>query len=275
MTLEIPGQVYSNAICCADVDNDDEYELCIGNSKGNLQVFKGLFPEPWRLLEKLGHVTAIACGDLFNQNENVLVVISADGHCKVFNFKDYVSPVDEDCTDEDGKKVVKRPCLQHCFYQRLPPNIVKAEVGDVNGDDLNELIVTLSDRVVRTYQFRKFASVDEDSNLGGELSALKKWEFGELIGGAGVLRSADELYLLVTQPGGVYHKINLKMQQFQNNALDTINLLEEEMMPEASPELITELKNTDRYDSQFVLAGSDGTVALMKSDSLIWSKKVL
>ena len=32
---------YQNAVCLADVDNDGEFELVIGNSAGELAIFKG------------------------------------------------------------------------------------------------------------------------------------------------------------------------------------------------------------------------------------------
>ena len=52
--------------------------------------------------------------------------------------------------------------MRPCFSQQLPPNIKKVEVVDVDDDGLNEILVTLTDRVVRTYQWRSFAEFSEN-----------------------------------------------------------------------------------------------------------------
>ncbi len=58
------------------------------------------------------------------------------------------------------------------FRQRLPPNVKEALLFDVNNDGLVELVVALTDRVVRTYQWRRA------QDGGGFLASLNKWEFG-------------------------------------------------------------------------------------------------
>ena len=83
---------------------------------------------------KLGHIVAIACGDIFNRGDNVLVCISADGHCKVFDFAvgtlivdAATSPTtaDKNGAANDGKDSTNRKhqLIQPCFTQRLPPNM--------------------------------------------------------------------------------------------------------------------------------------------------------
>ena len=104
-----------------------------------------------------------------------------------------------------------------CFSQTLPPNIKKAEIVDVDDDGLNELLVTLTDRVVRTYQWRSFEEFSEEKQeiensleLRGELEASKKWEFGAQVGGASVgWRPNKKPIVYVTQPEGTYHKVNI------------------------------------------------------------------
>lgn len=45
-------------------------------------------PRPWRSSSvKLGHITAMCSGDLFNMGQDVLVVISADGFLHLFDSK--------------------------------------------------------------------------------------------------------------------------------------------------------------------------------------------
>ena len=106
--------------------------------------------------------------------------------------------------------------MRPCFSQQLPPNIKKVEIIDVDDDGLNEILVTLTDRVVRTYQWRSFTEFSENSDdennvaeedepekepedeqkheqkqqkpapLHGELESLFKWEFAAQVGGASV-----------------------------------------------------------------------------------------
>ena len=76
---------------------------------------------------------AIACGDIFNRGDNVLVCISADGHCKVFDFavgtliiEAAASPVaDKNSVDGKQDSTNRKPhqLIQPCFTQRLPPNM--------------------------------------------------------------------------------------------------------------------------------------------------------
>ena len=39
--FKVPGSVTSSTICLGDVDNDGEYELCVGSPTGQLSIFKG------------------------------------------------------------------------------------------------------------------------------------------------------------------------------------------------------------------------------------------
>lgn len=85
-TIELPANVTSsNSICFGDFDNDGDYELCIGASTGPLYIFKGMSTEPWAKLD-VYDVVATACGDVFNVGQNCLVVVTADGYLKVFDW---------------------------------------------------------------------------------------------------------------------------------------------------------------------------------------------
>ena len=146
LCIEFHGNVSCNTICLGDLNNDGCHELCVGNSMGQLSIFKDFSTDPWLRKEKLGHIVALTCGDLFNQGRNVLLVITAEGLCRVFDFQG------EHMEESDMKN---QSLFNPCFMQRLPPNVKQAQIGDVNGDGLNELIVTLTDRVVRTYLWRQ------------------------------------------------------------------------------------------------------------------------
>ena len=147
LSISVQGNVTSNAICLADVDDDECFELCVGDSRGTLSIYKELNREPWNSISKLGHIVAISCGDLCNQGKNVLIVISADGHCRLFDFNlsemspppiqsspyedsQYSSSVSNvsngsKCSEEGANRVAIKPC----FYQRLPPNVKQAQIA--------------------------------------------------------------------------------------------------------------------------------------------------
>jgi hypothetical protein len=111
LTFDFHGNIAQNAICLGDFDNDGNYEMCVGNSLGYLAIYKGASPNPWKHSNKLGHIVAITSGDLFNRRKkylqallrladhnymifyiiighNVLVVVSADGFCRIFDLSD-------------------------------------------------------------------------------------------------------------------------------------------------------------------------------------------
>ena len=62
------------------------------------------------------------------------------------------------------------------FRQRIPANVNSAMIGDANGDGFNELIVTLTDRVVRTYHWHHTGDfISEEPH--GHLVSRNKWDF--------------------------------------------------------------------------------------------------
>ena len=106
----------------------------------------------------LGHIVVVACGDVCNRGYNVLIVVTADGHCRFFDFTPSEASPDNigslkaspnlsnDSKFSPSEETGSCPIIKPCFYQRLPPNIKEALIADVNGDGLNELVVTLTDR---------------------------------------------------------------------------------------------------------------------------------
>lgn len=126
-----------SSLLVADVDNDGISEIVAGSRDGQMAIFKPDDVNAYRTMSKLGLITAFAVGDLFNRNQIVLTVISADGGCHVFR----VSAAHSE--------------LQLCLAQPLQSNIKAAQIVDVDGDDCQELLVVLTDRVVRTYRCTK------------------------------------------------------------------------------------------------------------------------
>lgn len=123
-----------SSLLVADVDNDGISEIVAGSRDGQMSIFKPDDVNPYRSMSKLGLITAFAVGDLFNRKQVVLTVISADGGCHVFRIS------------------AAHPELQLCLAQPLQSNIKAAQIADVDGDEYQELLVILTDRVVRTYR---------------------------------------------------------------------------------------------------------------------------
>ena len=63
--------------------------------------------------------------------------------------------------------------MQHCSSsQRIPANVKEALIFDINDDGLNEVVLALTDRVVRSYQWQGAGEGQ------GQLVPMNKWEFG-------------------------------------------------------------------------------------------------
>ncbi|KFD51457.1 FG-GAP repeat protein [Trichuris suis] len=150
----LPFPWICSALLVDDLDRDGLLEILAASRCGKLTVFKVKTDcELWtRSAEVMGLVTALTTGDLMNDGRHMIVSISESGDCNVFRFVSTSSS----CV------------LELCLTQTLQANISAAYVGDVDGDSHPELLVALTDRVVRTYRY-----VGEN---GGHLVAISKWE---------------------------------------------------------------------------------------------------
>uniref|UniRef100_A0A0N7ZC70 Uncharacterized protein n=1 Tax=Scylla olivacea TaxID=85551 RepID=A0A0N7ZC70_SCYOL len=221
LEFEFEGNINKNAICLGDVDNDGQNELVVGNENGALALFKGENPRPIRYSTDLGMISAVAVGDVFNSGSNALVVVTGCGYCYIYDFE-------EDHLTESSEK---KP-LQPIHAQRIPSNVKVMLIGDVNGDGFSEMVVALTDRVVRTYRWVSCGDVVGGKPYG-KLIGLNKWELGDQIGGITFNLCKDGTpSLLVAQPGGTY--FTLKVQPAgQDNELDPFD--------ETSSELLTKM----------------------------------
>ena len=133
--LSIPysGNITNNAICLGDCNNDGCYELCVGNSQGDLSIFRGLNEESWKKCSNLGHIVTVSCGDLLNRGQNVISVISADGHFRIFDLQQqqqYEAVMESSGgSRSSSEEVGESKTIKPCFYQRLPPNIKQAQIA--------------------------------------------------------------------------------------------------------------------------------------------------
>lgn len=84
LQLEITDSLFNESLLLADVDNDDDCELVVGQINGDLLIFKGNSHKPWRTCHHLGMIACVGVGDLWNQGENLLFCITAEGWCHIF-----------------------------------------------------------------------------------------------------------------------------------------------------------------------------------------------
>ena len=99
----------------------------------------------WKKTSNLGFITAISVGDLYNIGRSVLVVATGCGWVYVFDFAKYGA--------EDE--------LEPTYKQRVPANIRDMIISDVTHDGMSELVISLTDRVVRMYRWTMFG-LEED-----------------------------------------------------------------------------------------------------------------
>lgn len=83
-----------------------------------------------------------------------MVVINGEGWCYVFDFSAGVG--DAEAAAEAAEALApdtESATIKPCHVQRIPANTKVLLLHDVNADGLVELVIGLTDRVVRTYQY--------------------------------------------------------------------------------------------------------------------------
>ncbi|GLV45811.1 hypothetical protein CBL_02831 [Carabus blaptoides fortunei] len=234
--FDFTGPVLRNGLTLGDVDNDGHQELVVGNEDGDVSIFKGT--ECWQTLSGLGFIACVVIGDILNIKQNCLVIVSADGWCHIYSQKKHVtidetntSVPDSETVDGQASSSVRteaeveedvilddRGLLECVHKQRIPPNTKVAILGDVDGDGVIELVLGLTDRVVRSYRWvdsQQSDSTNENlqtnvtfKNIQGKLVGLNKWECANQIGSVTLHHAADgSPCLLVAQPGGTFMRI--------------------------------------------------------------------
>ncbi|CAL1688517.1 unnamed protein product [Lasius platythorax] len=228
---ELPGTVCRHGLTIGDVDNDGDNELVVGTAEGELYIFKG--SELWQKITGLGLITSVAIGDIFNYGRNALVVVCGDGWTHIFYSPRSVNPnnanvpvgqhTGKDANEQDNFKtnidIINSQNSEHidntteinelsgkmeCVHvQRIPTNTKIVLIADVDKDGANEMILGLTDRVVRSYRW------SSNADLGtGKLIGLNKWECTNQIGTVTLQHTGDGTpTLLVAQPGGTFMRI--------------------------------------------------------------------
>jgi hypothetical protein len=216
--LDYQGNVFSKAMLVADVDNDNNNELVIGNINGDLYIYKG-YPsdgKPWAKAVDLGMISCLEVGDVCNHGMNYLVSLSVEGWCHMFSIRPNTPvPLQADSDNADDVRTLKAT-----YKQRLAANSRAIVIADIDGDGLNEFVVAHSDRVVRAY---RWTCVDDSScatsstivtntsttssagtkNQNGKLILINQWNLLGQIGAMTVKQSVSgRLSVLVSQPAG-------------------------------------------------------------------------
>ncbi|XP_076658146.1 KICSTOR complex protein ITFG2 isoform X2 [Halictus rubicundus] len=217
---DLPGTVCRHGLTIGDIDNDGDNELVVGTTEGELYIFKG--SELWQKIPGLGLITSVAVGDIFNYGRNALVVICGDGWAHIFysprsvnpstnNAASFQQPTKESSDPDNskdqtdgGSEANELTGKMECVHvQRIPTNTKVVLIEDVDRDGANEMILGLTDRVVRSYRW------SSNLELGrGKLVGLNKWECASQIGTVTLQHTADGTpTLLVAQPGGTFMRI--------------------------------------------------------------------
>lgn len=103
-------------------------------------------------------------------------------------------------------------------------------MGDVDGDGYNEMVLGLTDRVVRSYKWipnTKLANLNDSTfpselidKLLGKFVAINKWECANQIGSITLHHSWDgRPSLLIAQPGGTFMRIRC----YAEETTETVN----------------------------------------------------
>ncbi|KAJ8299439.1 hypothetical protein KUTeg_023499, partial [Tegillarca granosa] len=192
--VDFCGNLFNEAIFVGDVDNDKAYELVVGNVDGDLAVFKGTSSSPWRKSSDLGMITCVGVGDIENKGKNMLVVLTAEGWCYIYDIK----------SDHSGEGEDSDKTLKPLFTQHLPANGKVLLIADVDGDGQTELVVGYADRVVRCFKWMSISDSETELTSNAKLIQCDKWQLSRQIGSLTLNIAADgKPELLVAQPGDV------------------------------------------------------------------------
>lgn len=177
--------------------------------------------EVWQKISGLGLISCLAVGDIFNYGCNALVVICGDGWAHIFYSPRSVNPstmapinlLPASSPSENNEAYGKMECVH---LQRIPTNTKVVIVADVDRDGANEMIIGLTDRVVRSYRW------STNTELGtGKLVGLNKWECANQIGTVTLQHTNDGIpTLLVAQPGGTFMRIKCNPDDCRDNNED-------------------------------------------------------
>lgn len=215
LKFDFQGSIAKRALVIGDADNDQRNELVCANLHGDLAIFKDRSPEKYAYTSDLGMVTACLIGDVTNSGRNHVAAINTEGWLFIFEVlgadspTEFSSPTAIDLNppkgfERDSPRKPSGPVELNLFHnQRVPANCKELLLADLDGDGQNEIIIGLTDRVLRTYRWIKIGQ------NRGKFVGLYKWEFADQIGSVSLNPSRHENCqdIIVAQPGGTYAKL--------------------------------------------------------------------
>ncbi|BFZ15765.1 hypothetical protein BsWGS_18804 [Bradybaena similaris] len=200
--VEFHGNVISQAMVLADVDNDMANELVVGNIDGHVAVFKGTSPQPWRKMAVSGMLTCLAVGEIHLPKKNSLVCMTAEGRCYVYDVPAHMSTQSMSTTEEDTESGHIKPF----FTQELPANARVMCLADIDSDGHVELVIGYSDRVVRAFRWHEMPDSDT-----GHFLLIQRWQLAGQIGSITINFNQDhQPELMVSQPGATFVSLQVK-----------------------------------------------------------------
>lgn len=158
-------------------------------------------------------------------------------------------------------------------------------LGDIDGDGKIEMVIALTDRVIRSYRWHPTATLPEhlqNPDQLGKLICLNKFESSNQIG-ALTLQNRSPPALLVAQPGGTFMRIQCANYD-DNTSIGSENLtapgvdyqflgMSRMRNQNVSTEIIADLENKEN-NKPYAVATLDGTIMLVKDEIILWAIQV-
>ncbi|KAI1730376.1 fcf1 domain-containing protein [Ditylenchus destructor] len=169
------------ALLLASESKESIAYLIVGKSNGETVFFPTDRSECVSKIDCAANVpiTAIASGDLRNIGKVEVITITSNGLLQSLEFPSVG--------------------LSRTFCQQIYANVCSAQILDVDGDGSAELVVVMTDRVVRSYRFLGDAE---------KLVPLNKWEMPSQISGWSIgIDGSNQCYALLSQYGQSHHVV--------------------------------------------------------------------
>lgn len=147
--VKFSGKVLKEAICLGDCDNDGLSELVVGNTDGDLFIYRG--DRCICRASELGTVSAVAVGDLLNNSRNVVVVINIEGWCHIFDveYELGLEDIKDDMSSIDASaSIAEFRIIQPFHSQRIVCNVKGAHIGDPDNDGSKNAYYVMSDSIL-------------------------------------------------------------------------------------------------------------------------------
>uniref|UniRef100_A0A0B6ZR61 Integrin-alpha FG-GAP repeat-containing protein 2 n=2 Tax=Arion vulgaris TaxID=1028688 RepID=A0A0B6ZR61_9EUPU len=200
--VEFHGNIITQAMVLADVDNDMGNELVVGNIDGHVAIFKGVSPQPWRRMTVSGMLTCLAVGEVHVPKKNSLVCMTAEGWCYIYDVSSHMSTQSMGAAEDDNDYGQIKPF----FTQELPANARVMCLADIDSDGHVEMVIGYSDRVVRAFRWHEIP--DSDS---GHFMLMQRWQLAGQIGSITINYNQDhQPELMVSQPGATFISLQVR-----------------------------------------------------------------